>query len=879
MLSQPSAPIVAQQPADVPATLLESCAQELIRTPGSIQRHGFLLGLSSDQDTVAFASENAEEFLGVPLKLILGGALDLLFEREMLSALRQLSCRVDPAGLITYLGAYTVRKELFSVITHCSDGTRILEFERQDRLVGPEMMNAVITNFVGALARVKTQQELCQSFTDQFAALTGFDRTLLYCFDDEGHGTVLTESNSGRLPSYLDLRFPATDIPAQARSLYVLNTVRIIPDAFYDPSPVLRLPQASSAQNGPESHPALDMSLCVLRSVSPVHLEYMRNMGTLSSMSVSIVVDGKLWGLISGHHAEPRTVPYLVRSACDMLSKMVGTQLNTFRTSERLHTLVDFHAVQRELLTQVAAEFDYMAALATRTERLMQVTHASGVVLWDNGTPYASGRVPSDRVLLDIVDWLESKGEFESVSTRTLGIDLPAAQAVAADSSGLLAIRLSDISQRYILWFKPELLETVTWAGEPVKNVDANENLHPRTSFAQWQETFRGQSEAWSRVEEESAREFRAALVSIGLQRAEEEAELSSARFLQLTHNLPTKVFTCDDRGNLNYVNRRWREDGLSDTGLWFGEGRLVPEDEERVRALWNDTVVNDLDVLDAEVRVQSVEGERWNLARVTPFRREGKRPAGWVGFLLDLTERREREDALRMAEKLALSGRMTSVIAHEINNPLESITNLMYLLRMEAGETGNAGEYIGMAEAELERISGITKQTLRWNREDRAAEEDFPAATVFTEVLRLFQGKTRNRMVAIHKRYADDILVHGVMGQIRQVVANLVTNALDAARVGGNVTLNALYDGEDTVLTVADDGPGIPENIRQQLFEPFFSTKGDLGNGLGLYISHEIVERHHGKLEVESKEGKGTTVCVRLPRHPTQPVVRRAVE
>ena len=312
----------------------------------------------------------------------------------------------------------------------------------------------------------------------------------------------------------------------------------------------------------------------------------------------------------------------------------------------------------------------------------------------------------------------------------------------------------------------------------------------------------------------------------------------------------------------------------MSESGVWFADGRLVPEDETRIRNLWEDMVALDLDVLEAEVRARSAAGDRWNLVRVTPFRREGKRPAGWVGFLLDLTERREREDALRLAEKLALSGRMTSVIAHEINNPLESITNLMYLLRMEAGETGNAGEYIGMAEAELERISGITKQTLRWNREDRSVEEDFLASAIFTEVLRLLQGKARNRMIAVHKRYAEDTTVHGVIGQIRQVVANLVSNALDAARVGGNVTLHAAYDGDDTVLTVTDDGTGIPEAMRQQLFQPFVSTKGDLGNGLGLYISHEIVERHHGSLEVDSAEGKGTTVRVRLPRHPSEPVV-----
>lgn len=850
--------------------MLEGCAQEPIRTPGNIQQHGFLLGLKPGTETIVLASENASAFLDVPLKLILGSELGLLIERELLAAVRQLSCAFDPSGLLSYLGTFHVRRELFSVVSHCVNEVRILEFERQDRLVGAEMMNGVITNFVGTLSRLQTQQELCQAFTDQFAALTGFDRVLLYSFDEEGHGTVLTETGNGRLPSYKDLRFPATDIPAQARALYVLNTVRIIPTANYVPSPVLRLAGSGSRF---EVNDTLDLSLAVLRSVSPVHLEYMRNMGTASSMSVSIVVDGRLWGLISGHNAEPRTVPYLTRSACDLLSKMVGTQLNTLKTAERLTTLVDFHAVQRDLLTGIAAEFDHVSAIATRMDQVMQVTHASGAIFWDGGTSFKAGRVPNPEVTKAIVRWLDNKAEFESFHTRTLGAELPAARAAVAEASGLLAIRLSDVAQRYLLWFKPEVLETVTWAGEPVKNVDSKERLHPRKSFTQWQETFRGQSSMWTDVEEESAREFRAALVTVSLQRAEEEAALSSARFLQLTHSLPTKVFTCNQAGRLTYVNERWREDGLSDQGTWFGEGRLVPEDENRLRTLWNDVVERELDVLEAEVRVCSAKGQRWNLARVTPFRREGKRAAGWVGFLLDLTDRREREDALRVAEKLALSGRMTSVIAHEINNPLESITNLMYLLRLEAGDSGNSSEYINMAEAELERISGITKQTLRWNREARAVEEDFSAAAIFTEVLRLFQGKTRNRMIGIHKRYDEDVVVHGVLGQVRQVIANLVSNALDAARVGGNVTLSAGYEGEDTVLTVSDDGPGIPETLRKQLFQPFFSTKGDLGNGLGLYISLEIVERHHGKLEVNSAEGKGTTVRVRLPRHPSEPV------
>jgi light-regulated signal transduction histidine kinase (bacteriophytochrome) len=189
---------------------------------------------------------------------------------------------------------------------------------------------------------------------------TGFNRILLYRFDEAGHGTVLCEQNDGTLPSYLDLRFPASDIPQQARDLYILNTIRIIPDANYVPSPL----------HGLDKRPlgSLDLSISILRSVSPVHLEYMRNMGTMSSMSVSIICEGKLWGLISGHHAEQRTVPYLVRSACDLLTRLVATQLTSLATSVSLQQMVHFHAVQRRMLTQMAAENNYLAAMTDPNE-------------------------------------------------------------------------------------------------------------------------------------------------------------------------------------------------------------------------------------------------------------------------------------------------------------------------------------------------------------------------------------------------------------------------------------------------------------------------------------------------------------------------------
>ena len=844
------------------------CEDEAIRLSGAVQPHGFLLATEAASGTVMVASESAEHFLGLPLRLVLGTALESLLPHELLAALRALLLASDTGreGLVSFVGSFRLRGELFSVTTHASGPHRVLEFELQNAMVGPEMMNGVITNFVGTLSRLRTQEEVCEVLVEQIAELTGFDRVLLYSFDIEGHGTVLSEVRNDRLPNYMGLRFPASDIPQQARELYVLNTVRIIPDAGYKPSSLKGMPGHNARR--------LDLSLSLLRSVAPVHLEYMRNMGTMSSMSVSLVTEGRLWGLISGHHAEPKLVPYLVRSACDMLSKMASTQIASFETTARLERTLHFHAVQRDLLTELATEPNYLEGLRQHMPQLLSVANAAGVAIVLENEVIAHGEVPPDAAVRHIAQWLEEHEDRETWATSHLSEELPWAEEIRHDASGLVAIRISAVQHRYVLWFRPEIIRTVRWAGEPEKILDENRALHPRHSFAEWKEIVRGRSEPWSAVEVESAHNFRSALTTIGLRHAEEAIELGEARFQQLTQALPVRIFTADDAGRLTYTNERWLSTGLSAQGRWFDEALLPSEDAVMCAGLWAQAVEQGL-AFEAEVRLRTPQDdgssrpERWNFVRAVPFQRTGAQRAGWIGCFIDLTERKERETALRMNEKLALTGRMTSVIAHEINNPLEAITNLMYLLRAEIDPGGPATGYIGMVENELERISGITKQTLRWNRESADCQEPFRAGDMVDDVLRLFSGKIRNRQITVEMQGERELELRGVVGQLRQVLANLVSNAIDAAPVGGHVTVSILShgaSGREVGFAVRDDGVGMPPEIQKRAFEPFYSTKGDLGNGLGLYISREIVERHGGKIEVESSPGDGTTMRVWLP-------------
>ena len=846
---------------DLARVSIQNCEDEQIRIPGSIQPHGFLLLLDAGDKHAIAASENTEEFLEVPLALILGTAVETILEREVLGALRSLTNSTEAAESQLYLGAFQMRGRLYSVVTHRLGSERILEFERLEQLISSELTNQVFTNFVSKLNSLRDERELCQALTEQIKHLTGFNRILLYRFDEFGHGTVLCEENDGILPRYLDLRFPASDIPPQARDLYVLNTIRIIPDAMYVPSPL----------RGTSHRPAatLDLSMSILRSVSPFHIEYMKNMGTMSSMSISLVCEGRLWGLVSAHHTEPRMVPYLVRSACDLLTKLVCSQLMSFRTSANLKKMVHFHAVQRRMLTQMAAENDYLGVLADQIEELLRITDARGVAFVTDGKCQVFGQTPENEDISKLASWMDEMPELEVFESRHLSKRIDWAEKFSGVASGLLVVRISHIRQSYLMWFRPEVVRTVKWAGEPKTRQDTDHDLNPRRSFEMWKELVRGRSDPWTEMEIESATEFRAAIVTISLKRAEEAVQLGEARFLQLTNALPHPVWTASDDGELTYVNQKWIDMGLGDSGRWYEQDRLVLEDRRRSKDAWTTAVAEGVP-LELEVRFRPSEQlERWNLIRAIPYFRANGDRAGWAGTCTDLTDRRQREAALRMTEKLALTGRMTSVIAHEINNPLEAIVNLLYLLADRVKEDEVAGSYIGSAESELQRISGITKQTLRWSKESIQKAEYCTAGVLFKDVSQLFAGKIKNRQVKVTIEGGEDVRFYGIVGQLGQVMANLVSNALQAVPVGGRIWLSATGYGDTMEISVRDDGHGMSDETRRNLFQPFFSTRGDLGNGLGLYISKEIIDRNGGSITVRTQSGVGTEMRLRLLTSP----------
>ncbi len=513
------------------AITLTNCDREPIHMPGSIQAHGFLLArsLSTDAAPVVVASRNAVNFLARPMDQILGSSLSELFPAQDVEVLYRAVEAMRTDDRQRFLGSVCLQRhvypsEEFQVVGYSRNNLQFFEFESSGPAPDQRDLNSVIADFVARLEQCRNPADLFHTLTAQIRHLTGFDRVMLYQFDKEGHGTVLAEDRNDRLPSYLGLRFPASDIPRQARELYIQNRVRIIPDVDYVPSPLV------SSDNTIDTA-TLDLSFSVLRSVSPVHREYMRNMRTASSMSVSLVIEGRLWGLISAHHSEPRFAPYLVRSACDILSRIAATQIASGERAAEMSDAVRFKSIHTQLLTYMAAGENYIDGLTKHPEELFALTRAAGAAILVGDRCITLGQAPQPAEVLNLSNTLGTHLSSDVFATSQLDPRFENVDAVRAHASGIMAISLSQIHRMQILWFRPEVVQTVHWAGEPAKAheiVDGVLQIHPRNSFVSWKEIVRGKSEPWTDAEIESAREFRHAVLEIVLKRAEELADIAA---------------------------------------------------------------------------------------------------------------------------------------------------------------------------------------------------------------------------------------------------------------------------------------------------------------------------------------------------------------
>ena len=521
---------------------LSNCDREPIHVLSKIQPFGFLVALTADW-LVARVSTNSADYIGLSPDQMLGRPITEIFSSDALHALRNRITLLRGPDSVERLFSLALMEggPAFDVAVHFSGATVVVEAEPASH---DEMeASSTVRSMVSRLAQVDGMAAFLRDGARQVRALTGFDRVMVYRFAQGGDGEVVAEALRSGIESFFGLHYPASDIPAQARALYMRNIFRIIADVGAEPVPVVPPLDPTGA--------ALDMSLCLTRAVSPIHIEYLRNMGVGASLSISIIVEGRLWGLFACHHYESRLPTFAQRSAAELFGQIFSMMLESRERAETAAYEGKARLVADRLLAAVAQDHDLLTNARWLGDIIFDTIPADGVGVYIDGQMTVSGLTPDQPAFAAIVAMLNRVAAGQVYTTDNLSRLLPDAAAYADRAAGLLAIPLSRRPRDYVVLFRAEQLHSVRWAGKQDKHIEYGPNgprLTPRKSFEEWSELVKGVALPFTPAELRVAEALRTALLEVILrlsdsadaerQRAHEKQELLIAELNHRVRNI-----------------------------------------------------------------------------------------------------------------------------------------------------------------------------------------------------------------------------------------------------------------------------------------------------------------------------------------------------
>lgn len=480
---------------------LTNCDKEPIHIPGKIQSHGFLIAVNKQNLSISYISENAGDFLNEQAKNLLNKPLavvnDFIKQQDPEFNIEDLLKLGIIRGNFDAISPHPVELagNPFYLIISASVNNWLLEFE-------PVTLQYDIQSSIGrsasAMLQGKSVSALLSGAALEVKKLIDYDRIMIYKFLDDGHGEVVAEEKEASLEPFFGLHYPASDIPKQARELYKLSLTRLIANVNQPDAPIITF-----KENEP-----LDLTNGGLRAVSPIHIQYLKNMGVQSSFSISLISHGELWGLIACHNYSPKFIDYKAREGSKLIGQILSSALEYRQDEEEAEVVAQFKDTVNVLSEHLTRDKYLFEAITGHKRTILDATTASGVAIIFENELKTIGEVPADEDIRELAEWLKNTTDESIYYTHRLSEIHSPAKKYKEIASGMLSCNLNKELGEMIIWFKPEQITTVNWAGDPEKPVNPDENgllnLSPRKSFETWSQVVNNTSEKW-RAEEISS--------------------------------------------------------------------------------------------------------------------------------------------------------------------------------------------------------------------------------------------------------------------------------------------------------------------------------------------------------------------------------------
>ncbi|WP_374948610.1 ATP-binding protein [Mucilaginibacter sp.] len=727
---------------------LTNCDREPIHIPGKIQSHGFLIVIDSSY-FIRYYSDNLSEYLGEIADEILGmnvGDMQpLIGSNEPPDFINQLIALGKSNGFEQTNPFNTdIQGRPFHLIINSSGDYYLLEFEpaQSDSKTDVQRM---IGRSISEMLADKNLQNLLNNSAIQVKNVIGYDRVMVYRFADDGHGEVIAEAKNEDLPSWLGLHYPASDIPKQARELYKKNLTRLIANVNTEPSGIIT--EADNAAN------PLDLTNSELRAVSPIHIQYLKNMGVYSSFSISLMYKNELWGLIACHSYSPRFIDFRSRESSKLIGQILSSALE-FRQDEENQQLQERYKGAVDQLSRLMLKDNSVDhALTGHNVNLLNTVDATGAVLLFENNITKLGVTPNDAQLAGLVNWITNNVNETFYYTSKLPAEYQEATMFRNVASGMMVSTISKEMGEYVIWFKPEQLETITWAGNPDKPVtisnDGFAHISPRNSFEEWSQTVTGTSKKWSNEEVKSVVRL---------------------------------------RSEINYaINQK------------AGAIRLLNE---------------------------------------------------------KLKQAYEELDTF------------SYTISHDLKNPISTIKSFAQILLRDKDLKPQTTKILDRINTGADKMNNMINEVLDYSRINRSelVLTEIETGPIIQEIVRdlLLVYNVDESCITI----GQTPKIQGDPVMISQVFANIISNAVKYSMKSEppRVSISGTETDIEVVYTITDNGLGIDIKQLPKIFELFnrMDNVGDIeGSGVGLAIVKRIIEKHKGKIWVDSELGLGSSFYI----------------